>query len=113
MRDRLSPPPGTPNNQEISVTLADGRTFAVCSQGQYKYLLEQARNLIIAQMIDDGIVTDDIDANEAVVAQKLEDWQENKSQFAPLDWILDRMSNAEREEWKMKYRFGGVTRKVR
>lgn len=112
MQDRMTPSPGTPaKNQEVSITLSDGRTFSVCSKGQYRYLVDQARNMIVSRMIDGGEVTEDASANEGVVNERLEHWKEHESKFAPLDWILERMTPEERESWKQQYRFGGICRR--
>jgi len=63
-------------------------------------------NELVARMIEHGST-----ANEATIQERLEKWCEEECKFAPLEWILERMSPADREEWKQKYRFGGITRK--
>ena len=67
--------------------------------------------MIVANMVDNNKFSENIEENEAVVSKGIEHWSENVTRFAPLDWILERMSNDEREEWKSQYRFGGVRHK--
>lgn len=112
MNSRPFPQTGFPTkNQEVSITLRDGRTFAICSKGQFRYLLDMARQRIIADAIDKGELTNEAEADNKTIEERLLHWREHQSQYATMDWVLERMSPQERKDWEAKYRFGGVFRR--
>lgn len=106
MRDRNIPATGFPSkNQQMVVTLSDGRHFAVCSKGQYRTILSDARNRISMKASVDGETI-----GEDEVGKRLDEWAERHCRFAPMQWLLKRMSPAEAKECNDRYRFAGIER---
>lgn len=105
MNIRKSASPELPaKNQQVSITLKNGKTYTVVSQGQMEYILEmQAHKLTSQAVANKQQLTDE------ALKQKMIEFRD-ECPYAPLQWILDRMSPQEQDEWKAQYRFGGVNR---
>jgi hypothetical protein len=90
-------------NQEISITLKDGRTFTVCGKGQYEFILAEARRRMASVLTEENEpVTQDS------VEKRVREWAENGCCYAPLEWILSQMTSEDSAEWKRQYRFQGI-----
>lgn len=107
MLNRQKGPASIPvKNQEIHVTLANGKGYTICSKGQYMALKANKR---IALSVDASLAGQTLSEEE--LDRKLEDWLDKECPFAPVDVILSKMTPAQAEQWKAQYRFGGITRK--
>jgi hypothetical protein len=102
MLDRPPRPAGQIKNADLAITVGD-RTYAICGKGQMAFLRGKAREQIIEWAMDNGErVTEDL------ISSKLAEWEKN-SRFATLENVLAMLTPSEREAWKSKYRFAGVT----
>lgn len=105
MLRRMTPFPELPaKSQEVCVTVPDGRSYVVCSKGQYEMLRAARRQQVMAEAGMAGRTMTDEGIEEAV-----ESWLRDECPYAPLDLILSKMSPDERERWKQNYRFSGIT----
>jgi hypothetical protein len=94
-------------SQELSVTLPNGRTYAVCSKGQYRTVRDAAKAEVLREASEKGVAMDDV-----LLEKMLDAWQETKSGFATLSWVLSRLTPEQAREWEAKYRFQPVQRNV-
>jgi hypothetical protein len=94
-------------NQELSVTLPNGRTYAICSKGQYRTVRDLAKNKILEEAAESNVTLDDVS-----LEKKLEEWQETKSSFATIGWILSKLTPEQARDWETKYRFQGIQRNI-
>lgn len=109
MRSRSMPLTGFPTkNQETSVTLPNGRTYAICSKGQYVTVRNQAKSIMIANALEAGLTIEDDEIN-----RRLDEWQENESSFATMSWVLSKLTPKQVDEYKASYRFKGIHRFMR
>lgn len=107
MRDKISGGSTNPaKNQETCVTLSNGKSYTICSRGQYR-----AIKIMAKQRLYHLNGTEDNTATEEEVEKKLSIWLEEKCPFAPIDFVLSKMTPSEQEKWKSQYRFGGITTK--
>jgi hypothetical protein len=90
-------------NQEISITLKDGRTFTVCGKGQYAFILAEARRRMAAILTEENEPV-----TQETIEKRVREWAENECRYAPLGWILSQMPPDDAEEWKKQYRFQGI-----
>lgn len=107
MNNRNMPYSKTPSrNQSVSITLKNGRKYGICSEGQYRYLISQARAMITGEMMDEGKkpTADEIEA-------RLQTWIDEKCQFATMAVVLAKMTPEEKALYEDKYRFSGITRR--
>lgn len=90
-------------NEQMSITL-HGKTHAIVSSGQMRWLIEAA--------------TQEISRETGTPMSECQSEQEAKKRverrgFATLGEVLSRMTPDERTQWENQYRFGGITRVVR
>lgn len=90
-------------NQETSIEYK-GKIYALASEGQMEYILNQAKE----QMLFDA-ATSKKPLSPDELSAKLNEFADNCG-YATLDYVLAKMTPAEREEWKVKYRFAPITR---
>lgn len=107
MMDRMQPVPTYPvKNQETAITFR-GKTYAICSQEQMTFMLDQARNEIISVA---NVAKEKLPEEE--IGKRLNLFKEGCG-FATLDYVLSLMTPAEQQEWKDKYRFCPITRPIK
>jgi len=94
-------------SQELSITLPNGRTYAICSNGQYRTVRDLAKNKILEDAAGNNITLDDVN-----LEKKLDEWQETKSSFATMSWILSKLTPEQAKEWETKYRFQPIQRNI-
>jgi hypothetical protein len=102
MRDKMTSPATPPyRTQEMSVDV-DGRTFAICSDGQMEALREMMLHKVMANAADCGEAIDEAETRRRVEAEV------DASGWATPAMVMARMTPAAREQWAAQYRFGGV-----
>ena len=106
MNDRKRSPSELPaKNQQIAITLASGKTYAIVSEGQMDFIMECAAEKFMADAVNEKRQLTDTE-----LRAKLIEYLEKDSEFATLDYVLSKMSPQERDDWKQKYRFSGIWR---
>lgn len=91
-------------NEDLSITVR-GKTYAVVSDAQLRYIREKALETILARAAEKQ---ENLTMEEGRVrAAKYAD----SCGFATLDLVLAKMTSDERERWKAQYRFSCVTRR--
>lgn len=96
-------PPSPIKNEDMSITV-HGKTYAVVSEKQFKYLRQKALEEIYAEAArrQENPITEEIQA-------QLEKSMDGCG-FSTLDRILAKMTPDERERWKIQYRFSCIKR---
>lgn len=94
-------------NQQVNVTLSNGRTYSICSKGQYAYIKHSMFDRFMMQAALDGAPI-----SEAEALKRTEKWMETECKYAYLEAILAKMTAHEREQWNAQYRFGGISTKI-
>ena len=92
-------------SQELSITLPNGRTYAICSKGQYRTVSDMAKAVLAERAAEKGLALDDV-----VMERMLDVWQETESRFATMSWILSKLTPEQAREWEAKYRFQAIQR---
>jgi len=104
MNDRKFKSSANPTkNQELAITF-NGKTWAICSPEQMDYILIRAKEQLIFNAYEEQQTI-----TEEQLAEKMKEFSENCG-FATLDYVLGKMTPAEQEEWKNKYRFTPFTK---
>jgi len=90
-------------NQLMSITY-NGKTYGICEQGQLDYVLSVGKEDILSQaaMKKERL-------SEKELAKRLEEYRDNCG-YATLEFVLAKMTPAEREQWAINYRFQPFTR---
>jgi len=90
-------------SQAIDVTVGK-RTYRVCSEGQYDFILMAAREEIIQKAaMEQKSLTDD-EINKEIEAYK------ETCPYATIAILFSKMSPSERQRWQDNYRFSGIYR---
>lgn len=95
-------------NQELSIEYK-GKVYAICSDDQMAYLLMTAKERIMMEDADRVYKKEKKTITEDELKAKLTEYAENCG-FGTLSFVLAKMTPAEQEEWKMKYRFAPISK---
>lgn len=104
MNGQARPIPGMPKGSAMSITVKDGRTFAICSPGQMAYLRQAAiEDIMLAASERNETIRD-----QEQLDRLLDQWQET-CPYATLAWVLAKLSPQEQKDWATRYRFQGIS----
>lgn len=98
-------------NQHIVIDCPGGKSYIICAPGQMQFLIEVKTVEIINSLqeeISQGKFTED--SLKQRIASEVDKWKETCG-YATLDWVMAKMTPAQKETWKAQYRFGGVNRR--
>lgn len=95
-------------NEELSIEYK-GRVYAICNDEQMAYLLMTAKERIMAEDADKVYRKEKKPITEDELRVKLHEYTDTCG-FATVAFVLGKMTPAEQEEWRMKYRFTPVSK---
>ena len=95
-------------NQELSIEYK-GKVYAICSDDQMSYLLMTAKERIMMEDADKVYKKEKKSITEEELKAKLYEYVESCG-YGTIASVLAKMTPAEQEEWKNKYRFTPITK---
>ena len=106
LRRSFGPTKFPTSNQETSIS-HNGKNYAVVSAEQLEYMVDQKRQQTVYDFMEQRKTITDEELNKI-----LEEFKENCG-YATLESILKKMTEQERKEWEIKYRFTPISRSIR